>query len=92
MSKVYVVSYDLNKSGQDYKGLYEELKKSSSWWHFLDSTWLIYTSETADQLYTRIGSHIDKNDYALVIEVKRNYQGWLPEDAWKWIREHVPFS
>jgi hypothetical protein len=26
MSKVYVVSYDLNKSGQDYKGLYEKLE------------------------------------------------------------------
>lgn len=89
MSKVYAVSYDLNKSGQDYKGLHEELKKSNSWWHFLDSTWLIYTSETADQLYARIGSYIDKNDYALVIEVKKNYQGWLPEAAWKWIREHL---
>lgn len=91
MGKVYVVSYDLNKSGQEYEGLYEELKNSAAWWHYLDSTWLIYTSESADQLYSRIGKHIDENDYALVIEVKRNYQGWLPDKAWEWIREHVSY-
>jgi len=89
MSKVYVVSYDLNKSGQDYKGLYGELKKSRGYWHYLDSTWLIYTGESANELYDRIGEHIDKNDLALVIEVRRNYQGWLPEKAWDWIRQHV---
>ncbi|GAA4168017.1 SinR family protein [Sphingobacterium ginsenosidimutans] len=91
MSKVYVVSYDLNKSGQDYEGLYGELKKSPAYWHYLDSTWLIYTSESANELYDRIGGHIDRNDLALVIEVRRNYQGWLPEKAWEWIRQHVSF-
>lgn len=92
MSKVYVVSYDLNKSGQDYEGLYGELKKSRAYWHYLDSTWLIYTSESAKDLYDRIGEHIDKNDSALVIEVSRNYQGWLPKKAWEWIRQHVGIS
>ncbi|WP_367330240.1 SinR family protein [Sphingobacterium multivorum] len=92
MSKVYVVSYDLNKSGQDYVGLYGELKKSQAYWHYLDSTWLIYTGESANELYDRKGEHIDKNDLALVIEVRRNYQGWLPEKAWEWIRQHVSFN
>lgn len=44
---VYCVSYDLNKAGQNYNDLYEELKKSPNWWHHLDSTWLIVTNETA---------------------------------------------
>lgn len=89
MGKVYVVSYDLNKSGQDYDGLYKELKSSSSWCRPVDSTWLIYTSESADQLYERISNHIDKNDYAIVIQVRRDYQGWLPEEVWEWIRKFV---
>jgi len=86
---VYCVSYDLNKTGQNYSALYEELKKSSSWWHYLDSTWLIYTSETADQLSERLLKHTDQNDRLLVIKVVKSYQGWLNEEAWKWIREHV---
>lgn len=89
MGKVYMVGYDLNKSGQDYNGLYSELKKSASYWHYLDSTWLISTRETANQLYDRISHHIDANDYVLIMEVRADYQGWLPEKAWEWIREHV---
>jgi len=86
---VYCVSYDLNKPGQNYEGLYKELKNSPSWWHYLDSTWLIHTSETADQLSARLLNHIDQSDRLLAIKVVRAYQGWLTEDAWVWIREHV---
>lgn len=86
---VYCVSYDLNRPGQKYDALYEELKNSPSWWHHLDSTWLIYTEETAQQLSDRLLKHIDKNDQLLVIKVVRAYQGWLNEEAWKWINDHV---
>ena len=86
--KVYCVSYDLNKSGKDYKGLIEELKKTSSWWHYLGSTWLLYTSETAEQIWKRISGHIDKDDYALIIEVAKDHQGWLPKEAWDWINKY----
>lgn len=84
---LYIVSYDLKKPGKDYKGLYEELKKSPKWWHYLESTWLIHTNETADQLFDRLRSHIDENDYVLVTEVTRNRSGWLPRKAWDWFGE-----
>ena len=89
MNKVYIVSYDLNVPGQDYKGLYDELKKSTNWWHYLDSTWLIYTSESAEKLFDRLSGHLDKSDRILVIRVTNEYQGWLPEEAWQWIRQYV---
>ena len=86
---VYCVSYDLNKAGQNYSALYNELKASSSWWHYLDSTWLIATQESAEQLCNRLLRHLDKNDRLLVIKVVRSYQGFLTEEAWTWIRTHV---
>lgn len=85
----YCVSYDLNKLGQNYDPLYKELKSSPGWWHDLDSTWLISTQETAEQLANRLLAHLDKNDRLLVIKVVRDYQGWLTQDAWKWIDAHV---
>ena len=30
------------------------------------------------------------NDRLLVIKVTGDYQGWLPEEAWKWIRKAIP--
>lgn len=86
---VYCVSYDLNKSGQNYAALYNELKASLSWWHQLDSTWLIHTNESADQLSSRLLRHLDQNDRLLVIKVVRPYQGFHTEQAWQWIRQHV---
>lgn len=88
---VYIVSYDLNRAGQNYAGLYAELKKTT-WWHYLDSSWLIATNETADQLWNRLSRHCDQNDRVLVIKVQSgitNRSGWLPKDAWDWIAQHV---
>ncbi|MER0217466.1 MAG: hypothetical protein DU481_15165 [Nitrosomonas sp.] len=84
---VYCVSYDLNKQGQNYHALYEELKKLP-WAHPLDSTWLIATSESAQQLSDRLRKHLDNNDFILVIEVT-NYAGWLNKDIWDWIRNNI---
>ncbi len=86
---VYVVSYDLRKPGQDYKGLFDELQASPSWWHYLESTWLIATSESANDLYNRLRMHLDRGDSILIIQAGTDVQGWLPEAAWKWIHQNL---
>ncbi|HAT3956512.1 TPA: hypothetical protein I9Y43_005207 [Kluyvera ascorbata] len=86
---VYCVSYDLNKAGQNYNALYEELKGSNGWWHYLDSTWLISSNETATQLSDRLRKHLDSNDNLLVIGVTNDYAGWLSQEAWDWIYKNV---
>ncbi len=86
---VYLVSYDLRKPKQNYEGLFEELKRSPGWWHYLDSTWLISTSETAYQVYHRLAIHVNESDSLLVIRVSRDWTGWLPKEAWDWLDKHV---
>jgi hypothetical protein len=86
--KVFLVSYDLKSTTKDYTPFYNELKKKT-WWHYLGSTWLIHTDETATVLYNRLCHHITRDDRLLVIEAGRDRQGWLPEEAWKWIREKL---
>ena len=87
---VYVVSYDLRKPGQDYKGLFDELQASPGWWHYLESTWLIATSESANELYDRLRKHLDRDDSILVIQAGGDRQGWLPKKAWEWIDQNLP--
>ncbi|MCK7042223.1 hypothetical protein, partial [Enterobacter roggenkampii] len=83
------VSYDLNQAGQNYNALYDELKKSPGWCHPLDSTWLISTGETAQQLSDRLRRHLDNNDTLLVIGVTKEYAGWLTQDTWDWMRTDI---
>lgn len=90
MKKVYSVSYDLMKSGKDYSGLHGELKQTYEWYHLLGSTWMLFTSESSEQIWERLKPHIDGDDQILIVEVKRNMYGWLLKDAWNWLNARIP--
>ena len=84
---ILLITYDLNKPGQNYSNLYEEIKKAGTWWHHLDSTWIISTDQAPSEWQKRLQTHMDDNDSLLIIEVCKKFRGWLPEKAWKWLRE-----
>lgn len=86
----YVISYDLKAPGRDYSNLYEAIKHGTKWWHYLESTWIVITNESPQQVWDRLARHVDKNDRLLIIEARDNVQGWLPKDAWDWIHSNVP--
>jgi len=85
---LYIISYDLKKPNKDYSGLYEDIKKFDTWWHYLESTWIIKTKDTSDQIFDKLKPHIDKNDNLLIIETGKEHQGWLPKKAWEWINHN----
>jgi hypothetical protein len=86
-----LVGYDLNRPGQDYDELTKFLKSQDSWWHALDSTWIVVTSKTTSELRDEIKRFIDANDTVLVMNVKGD--GWasfgLSDNANRWLKEHV---
>ncbi len=88
MKKNYNVSYDLNKAGKDYAGLYAALK-TYDYFHLLDSTWLLYTVESAAQIWSKLSPYIDKDDSILIAEITSNNSGWLSKQAWTWINQRV---
>ena len=47
---LYTISYDLKKPDRDYSGLYEAIKSFESWWHYLESTWIIKTEKTPKEI------------------------------------------
>ncbi len=87
MSNVYVVSYDLSKS-RNYTGLHEALKGYPSWWHYLDSTWLIISQNDSQQVYRELSQHIDPEDKMLVMEAGKDYYGWISEHTWQRIERY----
>lgn len=62
----YLVGYDLNKTGKDYNSLIAGIKKLGTWWHCLDSTWIVKSSLTAVQIRDSLKPLIDSNDELLV--------------------------
>ncbi len=84
---ILLITYDLKKPGKDYTGLYNVIKTAPKWWHYLESTWIIQTPESVDTWNSRLTKVLDQNDHLLIVDItKRPRQGWLPKEAWDWIR------
>lgn len=82
-----LITYDLKSPGRDYTNLHNAIKARGAWWHHLDSTWIVETTSTPQQLYEFLIPHIDSNDLIFIVEIKRNYWGFLPKRAWEWIEQ-----
>jgi hypothetical protein len=84
---ILLITYDLKKPGKDYTALYNVIKTAPKWWHYLESTWIIQTPESVDTWNSRLTKVLDQNDHLLIVDItKRPRQGWLPKEAWDWIR------
>ena len=89
MSKLFLVTYDLNRPGQNYSELYEQLRSLGESQHPLESTWFIKTADivTANDVYSKLRELIDEKDTLFVVEITgSDRQGWLAKSFWQWIR------
>jgi hypothetical protein len=91
LMKSYLIGYDLNKPGKDYADLFSAIKKiAGTWWHCLDSTWIIKSDSSAAAIRDALMPHIDKNDELLVVQL-------VGEGAWvgfddqcsSWLKEQL---
>lgn len=85
---LYMICYDLNSPGQDYAGLYEKIKSYSTWWHHLDSTWIVKTSDTAVQIRDELSQHIDSGDELLVVKFGSWAGKGFKKRAYDWIHNN----
>jgi hypothetical protein len=88
--RTYLIGYDLNKQGQDYKTLIDEIKKLGTWWHCLDSTWIIKSDSTAEAIRDYLKQYIDSNDELLVVCLSGE-AAWtgFDEACSKWLKENL---
>lgn len=88
--KTLLVGYDLNRPGQDYSDLIEHLKSYDNWWHHLDSTWVIRTSDSAKDVRDAVKAYMDSNDKLLVVELT-GVGAWagFNEEGSQWLFDHL---
>lgn len=86
---VYMITYDLNSTGQRYNELISAIKGASNgcWCTFWKSSYLIQSPLSPSQITDRLKPYLDSNDRLLVIEVRRNYRGWLTDDERSYIND-----
>lgn len=86
----FLITYDLNTPGQEYEPLYEAIRALGKWWHYLDSTWIVISNKTAEEIYQKLKPCFDEGDFFFVVAISgADRQGWLKQKAWAWIQENV---
>lgn len=88
---VYMITYDLNKQGKDYEDVYKAIKDASdgTWCHYWDSTWIIRSNLSVQQVSDKITPYLDSDDSMIAIEVINNKQGWLTKKQWDYINNQI---
>lgn len=82
--EVFLVTYDLNSPGQDYKPLIKALKKFESSYKVCESAWFIKSMVlTKADIFDILKPLMDENDVLLVSKVSDWIGVNLPTDAVK---------
>ena len=87
---VFLIGYDLKKPGQDYSDLFKAIKTYGTWWHHLDSTWIIETDDSAKEVRDFLANYIDSNDELLVasIAAPAAWRGFNSKGS-EWLKKHL---
>jgi hypothetical protein len=73
-----LVGYDLVGGAEhDYEPLWRSIKESGTWWHHLDSTWLVVTELNTTQMRDRLMALMHPKDRLLVIDVTGRWMAWF---------------
>ena len=86
-----MVAYYLKKSDRDYESLINYLKSFGTWWHYLDSAWLVVTDLSASQLRDNLIKYIDSADELFIMDVTDD--DWatvgLTKQATDWLQQNM---
>lgn len=87
-----LVTYDLNRPGQDYFDLHKAIKAHSGWAKLSESSYAISTNSTPSQVYSRLSPYLDKNDTLYVIVLNRPYDGQGSKEVNQWLENNLSYA
>jgi len=86
-----MIGYDLHPSrGETYDELIAAIKRVGSWWHHLDSTWIVTTAKSAAQIRDALVPHVKSDDQLLVARLSGEAAWYgFSERGSRWLKESL---
>lgn len=86
----YIITYDLNKSGQNYNKLEETIKAYGAWAKIATTTFIIVTTESSEQIRNKLRATIDSNDKLFVAKLSGE-AAWngITQKIGEWLRNNI---
>ena len=85
---VLLVTYDLNKPGQDYDDFIATFK-NYPWARLSESSYAIDTTKSPSTIYSELKPYIDKGDQVYIITLSKPLSYWGPKDVNAWLEERL---
>ena len=87
---VRLITYDLRQPGRNYNDVYEGIKQLGSWWHCLESIWLVSTTYSCSQIRDHLKRFIDANDDIVVLGLNENWATHgLSDECNNWLKNNL---
>ena len=65
-----LVTYDLDKPGQDYNAIHEKIKSLGRWYHPQQSVFYLHTALGPKEAHNAVASVMDTNDKLIVADLR----------------------
>ncbi len=83
---VLLITYEVMDKSRNLLPLHLNIKSTGTWWHHIDNVWIIQTNDSPETWYKRIAPFFTQADHVFVTQITRNAFGYLPPQAWEWLR------
>lgn len=87
---IRLVAYDLNEEVKR-PNIVAEIRKTA-WARLSESSYLIDTNESVEQVHARFRPYLDGNDDFFVMTIGQAYSGFGPKEVIDWIDARVPHA
>lgn len=85
-----IISYDLDKPNRNYDELYEAIKNLGTWWHCLESVWIVDSSHSTSAIRDNLMQYLDSGDKLAVFKLSGNWAtNNLSKDCNDWLKKHL---
>ena len=87
-----LIGYDVHPpKGDAYDELSKAIQSLGTWWHHLETVWIVKCAHTPDEIRDRLKSRIGMEDQLLVVDISGDAAGWvgINESGSKWLNANI---
>ncbi len=87
---VLLITYDLEKPGQNYPEILKFIKSHGSWAKFSESSYAIKTQDTPDDTMKKLKPFLDKTSRIFVVTLTSPHAGFGADKVSGWLDDILP--
>src|SRR6202451_2103175 len=87
-----LIAYDIHPpKGEAYDDLIKTIQSLGTWWHHLETIWIVQCAHTPSEIRDRLKSHIGVEDQLLVVDISGDAAGWagVNDNGSRWLNDNI---